>query len=232
MKRVAVFRGGTSKSGRDFYKNANTVLAALDQNDVQYRDVAVTQSSDLLNQGRKVSVESALEGVDAVLLVLPLDCVMRDRIEPYLNHSKVPTFGKRTVHAALINHAQQHNFTTQIPAIREVRVTAILNFRGQPEYFFPAVQQDMDKPSLYTVPSWLQCSVKQRIHEKFSAILTELAPKTPLVQAIFLVNRNSVQLKSVVTDSSLLFEPSVRSAVDAVGLTESDFLAHVINMII
>ena len=97
MKRVAVLRGGPSEEYDVSMLSGNAVLRALAESDYPHRDITITKNGDWLTEGRKLTSDQALEGIDVVFIALHGAFGEDGQVQRILERKNIPFTGSRAM---------------------------------------------------------------------------------------------------------------------------------------
>jgi len=97
MKRVAVLRGGPSEEYDVSMLTGNAVLRALAESDYPHRDITITKNGDWLTEGRKLTSDQALEGIDVVFIALHGTFGEDGQVQRILERKQIPFTGSRAM---------------------------------------------------------------------------------------------------------------------------------------
>jgi D-alanine-D-alanine ligase len=97
MKRVAVLRGGPSAEYDVSMLSGNAVLRALAESNYPHRDITITKSGDWLSEGKKLTQDQALQGIDVVFIALHGAYGEDGQIQRVLERRNIPFTGSRAL---------------------------------------------------------------------------------------------------------------------------------------
>ena len=118
MKRVAVLRGGAEADYDLSMRTGNAVLSALVDSVYPHRDVVITKSGEWLAEGKRLTPDQALEGIDVVFVALQGELATETRVLTILEQKKIPYTGSKILAAGFAQNKELAKQTMRTAGVR------------------------------------------------------------------------------------------------------------------
>lgn len=87
-------------------RTGNAVLAALVDSVYPHRDIVITKSGDWLAEGKRLTPDQALEGIDVVFVALQGEFAADNQVQAILERKKIPYTGSRVLAAGFAQNKE------------------------------------------------------------------------------------------------------------------------------